>query len=422
MRVAVTGAGGRLGRALVAALADAPFTGPARPDRLDARGLRPRRPGRRSRRCSTATGPRPSSTRRPGPTSTAAPGSRSWRCRRNAEAVGVLAEATAAARRRPGPRQHERGLRRDDGPTGAATRRTTRRARSTPYGASKLGGESAAARRPRAAAPRGLGIVRTAWLYGPPGNDFPAKILAAAERARAAGEPLRVVGDEFGSPTFTHDVAEAIVGAARVGRRRRRPPRRQRRASRHAPAGRVSCSARPGWTSRSRRCRPRRGSAPRHRRPGASSPRRRCPGGEPLRPGRRRSPTTCRRCCRAGAAGDASGRRRCPACASGGVVRHARQPRLVPRAVARVVVPGPDASRRPVRRAGADAAVRPGQPLDVGCRRAPRPPLPPPPARLLDRGLGPGARRARRRAARSPRGRRAGARSRPTSWPPTTGS
>ena len=87
------------------------------------------------------------------------------------------------------------------------------------YGASKLAGEIAATAAYRAAAAR-LGIVRTAWLYGPPGNDFPAKILAAAERARAAGEPLKVVSDEFGSPTFSHDVAEAIVellGSGEVG-------------------------------------------------------------------------------------------------------------------------------------------------------------------------------------------------------------
>ena len=56
-----------------------------------------------------------------------------------------------------------------------------------------------------------LAIVRTSWLHGPPGNDFPAKIAAAAIRARAAGEPLRVVGDEIGSPTYAPDVAEAIV-------------------------------------------------------------------------------------------------------------------------------------------------------------------------------------------------------------------
>jgi dTDP-4-dehydrorhamnose reductase len=65
-----------------------------------------------------------------------------------------------------------------------------------------------------------MGIVRTAWLYGPPGNDFPAKILAAAERARTSGAPLKVVSDEVGSPTFSHDVAEAIaelLGSGDVG-------------------------------------------------------------------------------------------------------------------------------------------------------------------------------------------------------------
>ena len=56
-----------------------------------------------------------------------------------------------------------------------------------------------------------LGIVRTAWLFGPPGNDFPAKILTAASRAAASGEPLKLVADEIGSPTYTHDLAEGIV-------------------------------------------------------------------------------------------------------------------------------------------------------------------------------------------------------------------
>jgi dTDP-4-dehydrorhamnose reductase len=92
-----------------------------------------------------------------------------------------------------------------------------------PYGASKLAGEEAA--RAAYAGVRGasgpaLGIVRTAWLYGPPGNDFPAKILAAAERSAASGEPLRLVADEIGSPSYTHDVAEAIaelIGSAAIG-------------------------------------------------------------------------------------------------------------------------------------------------------------------------------------------------------------
>jgi dTDP-4-dehydrorhamnose reductase len=78
------------------------------------------------------------------------------------------------------------------------------------YGASKLAGEHAveAAWQGRRT---GWHIVRTSWLFGPPGRDFPEKILAAGERARDAGEPLKVVADEHGAPTYTRDLAEAIV-------------------------------------------------------------------------------------------------------------------------------------------------------------------------------------------------------------------
>ena len=130
--------------------------------------------------------------------------------RRNGVATGDLARACAAAgidlvavstnEVFDGARTDGRGYRPDD-PT----------APPNPYGASKLAGEVAAreafAERPGAA----LAIVRTAWLYGPPGDDFPTKILAAAERARTAGEPLRLVSDELGSPTAAADLAEAIV-------------------------------------------------------------------------------------------------------------------------------------------------------------------------------------------------------------------
>ena len=77
-----------------------------------------------------------------------------------------------------------------------------------PYGASKLAGERAVA----AANPRHL-IVRTAWLFGPGGTNFVTKILAAADRAHAAGTPLSVVDDEWGNPTWTPDLAQAIVEA-----------------------------------------------------------------------------------------------------------------------------------------------------------------------------------------------------------------
>jgi dTDP-4-dehydrorhamnose reductase len=56
-----------------------------------------------------------------------------------------------------------------------------------------------------------LGIARTAWLFGAPGRDFPSRIIDAAARAQGSGEPLRVVNDEWGTPTYSADVADAIV-------------------------------------------------------------------------------------------------------------------------------------------------------------------------------------------------------------------
>jgi dTDP-4-dehydrorhamnose reductase len=82
---------------------------------------------------------------------------------------------------------------------------------ANPYGASKLAGERAAMQAFGDAAATSLGIARTSWLFGPPGRDFPHKILDAAGRAAAAGEALQVVADEWGSPTSAADMAEAIV-------------------------------------------------------------------------------------------------------------------------------------------------------------------------------------------------------------------
>ncbi len=50
-------------------------------------------------------------------------------------------------------------------------------------------------------------IVRTAWLYNQGGNNFNAKIIAAAEKHGS----LRVVADEFGNPTYAPDLAAAVV-------------------------------------------------------------------------------------------------------------------------------------------------------------------------------------------------------------------
>lgn len=69
------------------------------------------------------------------------------------------------------------------------------------YARSKLAGESGI----RHLLER-LYVVRVSWLFGPHGNNFPSKILAAAEKHGA----LRVVMDEFGNPTYAPDAARAI--------------------------------------------------------------------------------------------------------------------------------------------------------------------------------------------------------------------
>ena len=78
------------------------------------------------------------------------------------------------------------------------------------YGASKLAGERAV----ETAYPEAL-IVRTAWVFGPGGANFPRKILDLA----ATRDELSVVTDEVGSPTYTIDLARGILDLADAGAR-----------------------------------------------------------------------------------------------------------------------------------------------------------------------------------------------------------
>src|SRR5688500_13777596 len=219
MRVAVTGSTGRLGSALVTALGDAPFTGPRGPlawtraelDLDDPAGVA----GALDRDQpevvvhTAAWTDVDGCAREP-----------SVAQRRNGDATGVLAAACAEREIDllivstnevfAGDREDQIGYGPDD-PT----------APPNAYGRSKLAGEQAAtAAFARAGGTAGLGIARTAWLFGPPGRDVPRKILDAAAKAQTHDRPLQVVGDEWGTPTYAADVADAIVellGAGDVG-------------------------------------------------------------------------------------------------------------------------------------------------------------------------------------------------------------
>ena len=220
MRVAVTGAGGRLGRALVDGPRGAPFTGPAGPLAWTRATFDLDAPDGVGARCSTATGRRSSSTPRPGPTSTAAPATRSCalapqRRRRPASsptacaARGIDLVVVSTNEVFDGRRTDGRGYAPDDPPTPG-----------NPYGASKLPGERAAAAAYAGATagarardrPDGL-AVRPA---GPrlPGQDPRRRRAGRAPPASRSA----LVADEWGTPTYTADVADAIVELLGGGR------------------------------------------------------------------------------------------------------------------------------------------------------------------------------------------------------------
>jgi dTDP-4-dehydrorhamnose reductase len=73
------------------------------------------------------------------------------------------------------------------------------------YGSSKLMGETLIAE-----SGANYTIFRTAWLYGKHGRCFPKVMFEKAFKK----EPLRVVNDQYGQPTWTKDLAQQVLAFA----------------------------------------------------------------------------------------------------------------------------------------------------------------------------------------------------------------
>lgn len=80
------------------------------------------------------------------------------------------------------------------------------------YGRSKAEGE-------RLALQHGGHVVRTSWLFGPAGPNFVETMLSLADR----GQAIKVVDDQVGCPTYTRDLALALV---RIATASEAPPQR----------------------------------------------------------------------------------------------------------------------------------------------------------------------------------------------------
>ena len=76
------------------------------------------------------------------------------------------------------------------------------------YGASKLTGENLAR-----SACRRCYVVRTSWLYGVHGKNFPYTVINLAKTK----PELPIVADQYGTPTYTVDLVNAIIEIVSTG-------------------------------------------------------------------------------------------------------------------------------------------------------------------------------------------------------------
>jgi dTDP-4-dehydrorhamnose reductase len=98
-----------------------------------------------------------------------------------------------------------------DGAKRSAYEINDRTAPLSAYGRSKLVGEHAATRA------RKFLILRTAWLFGMHGHNF---VEAIRNQVKKGTNPLRVVNDQRGRPTYTPHLAYAIIRLAQNNKAR----------------------------------------------------------------------------------------------------------------------------------------------------------------------------------------------------------
>ena len=94
-----------------------------------------------------------------------------------------------------------------DKPRGSLYRETDLCEPRTVYGRSKLEGERLAL-----AHCANTCIVRTSWVFGRYGNNFPKTMLRLGQER----EELRVVADQWGGPTHAADIASMLIIAAKA--------------------------------------------------------------------------------------------------------------------------------------------------------------------------------------------------------------
>jgi dTDP-4-dehydrorhamnose reductase len=94
-----------------------------------------------------------------------------------------------------------------DGEKGSAYTEDDRPNPVSIYGESKLAAEDYV----RSACSR-YAIIRSSWMFGPCGSNFVDSVVESAKD----GKKIRAISDKFGCPTYTADLAKAVLGLTKM--------------------------------------------------------------------------------------------------------------------------------------------------------------------------------------------------------------